>query len=125
MRLVRQVFPVLAMGFLCTARLFAQESTGAIGGKVTDGTTQQPLSDVSIAITGTSHSVLSKNDGTFLLSGLGNGVQHVRVTRIGYSPVTQDVTVNAAGVTSVDFAMQPQAAILDPVGATGYGRPRR
>ena len=113
------------MGFLCTARLCAQDSTGAMGGKVTDGTTQQPIADVTIAITGTSHSVLSKSDGSYLLSGLGSGVQHVRVTRIGYSPVTQDVTVNAAGMTSVDFAMQPQAAILDPVVATGYGRQRR
>ncbi|HET7249193.1 MAG TPA: SusC/RagA family TonB-linked outer membrane protein, partial [Gemmatimonadales bacterium] len=86
---------------------------------------QQPISDVTISITGTSHSVLSKSDGTFILSGLGSGVQHVRVTRIGFSPVTQDVTVNAGGMTSVDFAMQPQAAILDPVVATGYGRQRR
>jgi TonB-dependent starch-binding outer membrane protein SusC len=113
------------MGLLCTARLCAQDSTGAIGGKVTDGTTQQPIADVSITITGTSHSVLSKSDGSYILSGLGSGVQHVRVTRIGFSPVTQDVTVNAGGMTSVDFAMQPQAAILDPVVATGYGRQRR
>src|SRR5690242_10382968 len=125
MRVIRHVIPVLVMGFLCTARLCAQDSTGAMGGKVTDGTTQQPIADVTIAITGTSHSVLSKSDGSYLLSGLGSGVQHVRVTRIGYSPVTQDVTVNAAGMTSVDFAMQPQAAILDPVVATGYGRQRR
>jgi len=125
MRVIRHVIPVLITGLLCTARLCAQDSNGAIGGKVTDGTTQQPIADVTIAITGTSHSVLSKSDGTFLLSGLGSGVQHVRVTRIGYSPVTQDVTVNAGGVTSVDFAMQPQAAILDPVVATGYGRQRR
>lgn len=125
MRVVRHVVPVLVASLLCTTRLFAQDSTGAIGGKVTDGTTQQPIADVTISITGTSHSVLSKSDGTFILSGLGSGVQHVRVTRIGYSPVTQDVTVNAGGVTSVDFAMQPQAAILDPVVATGYGRQRR
>jgi iron complex outermembrane receptor protein len=125
MRVIRHVIPVLITGLLCTARLCAQDSNGAIGGKVTDGTTQQPIADVTIAITGTSHSVLSKSDGTFLLSGLGSGVQHVRVTRIGFSPVTQDVTVNAGGVTSVDFAMQPQAAILDPVVATGYGRQRR
>jgi TonB-dependent starch-binding outer membrane protein SusC len=125
MRVIRHVIPVLVMGFLCTARLCAQDSTGAMGGKVTDGTTQQPIADVTIAITGTSHSVLSKSDGTFILSGLGSGVQHVRVTRIGFSPVTQDVTVNAGGMTSVDFAMQPQAAILDPVVATGYGRQRR
>ncbi|HKC49041.1 MAG TPA: TonB-dependent receptor plug domain-containing protein, partial [Gemmatimonadales bacterium] len=113
------------MGLLCTARLSAQDSTGAISGKVTDGTTQQPIADVSITITGTSHSVVSKSDGSYTLTGLGSGVQHVRVTRIGYSPVTQDVTVNAGGATSVDFAMQPQAAILDPVVATGYGRQRR
>jgi iron complex outermembrane receptor protein len=125
MRVIRHVIPVLVTGLLCTARLCAQDTNGAIGGKVTDGTTQQPIADVTIAITGTSHSVLSKSDGTFLLSGLSSGVQHVRVTRIGFSPVTQDVTVNAGGVTSVDFAMQPQAAILDPVVATGYGRQRR
>jgi TonB-dependent starch-binding outer membrane protein SusC len=125
MRVIRHVIPVLITGLLCTARLCAQDSNGAIGGKVTDGTTQQPIADVTIAITGTSHSVLSKSDGTFLLSGLSSGVQHVRVTRIGFSPITQDVTVNAGGVTSVDFAMQPQAAILDPVVATGYGRQRR
>ncbi|HTH64383.1 MAG TPA: SusC/RagA family TonB-linked outer membrane protein [Gemmatimonadales bacterium] len=112
------------MGLLGTARLFAQDAAGAIGGKVTDGTTQQPIPDVTIAITGTSRSTTTKSDGTYLLSGIGQGVQHVRVTRIGYSPVTQDVTVGT-GVTTADFAMQPQAAILDPVVATGYGRQRR
>jgi TonB-linked SusC/RagA family outer membrane protein len=124
MRVIRLVVPVFVMGLLGTARLFAQDAAGAIGGKVTDGTTQQPIPDVTIAITGTSRSTTTKSDGTYLLSGIGQGVQHVRVTRIGYSPVTQDVTV-AAGVTTADFAMQPQAAILDPVVATGYGRQRR
>lgn len=125
MRVVRLVVPVLFMALVCSVRLFAQDSTGAIGGKVTDGTTKEPLPDVTIAITGTSRSTLTKPDGSFLLSGVGQGVQHVRVTRIGYSPVTQDVTVNGSGMTSVDFAMQPQAAILEPVVATGYGRQRR
>jgi TonB-linked SusC/RagA family outer membrane protein len=124
MRVIRLVVPVIVMGLLGTARLFAQEATGAIGGKVTDGTTQQPIADVSVAITGTSRGTTTKSDGSYLLSGIGQGVQHVRVTRIGYSPVTQDVTVGS-GVTTVDFAMQPQAAILDPVVATGYGRQRR
>ena len=125
MRVVRHVIPVLVMGLVCIARLSAQDATGAISGKVTDGTTQQPLGFATVAITGTSHSALSKSDGTYTLSGVGSGVQHVRVTLIGYSPVTLDVTVNAGGVASADFAMQPQAAILDPVVATGYGRQRR
>jgi TonB-dependent starch-binding outer membrane protein SusC len=125
MVLVRQVVPALAAVLLWVVPLGAQDSTGAITGKVIDGTTQQPLPNVEVAVVGTPHRQLTKSDGAFLLSGVPAGVHRVRASRIGYGSQIQDVTVTAGQATSVPLTLVPAAAILEEVVVTGYGSQRR
>ena len=125
MSLVRHVVPSLVAVLCCTMPLGAQESTGGVAGKVIDGTTQQPLGNVEVAIAGTPHRELSRSDGTFSLTGIAAGGYRLRATRIGYGSQTQDVTVTAGSKTTVDFTLLPAAAILEPVVVTGYGTQRR
>jgi len=126
MPLVRHVVAALVAGsLLWSVPLGAQDSTGAVTGQVVDGTTQQPLANVEVAIAGTPHRMLSRNDGSFLISGLAPGIYRVRATRIGYGSQVQGVTVTAGGTVTVHLSLVPAAAILEPVVVTGYGTQRR
>ena len=125
MSLVRHVVPALAAGLFWVVPLGAQEPTGAVTGKVVDGTTQQPVSNVEVAIAGTPHRDITHPDGSFLLNGIPPAAYRLRATRIGYGSQVQDVTVTAGGTTTVQITLLPAAAILEPVVVTGYGTQRR
>src|SRR2546427_9947800 len=74
-----------------------------------DGTTQQPLANVEVAIAGTPHRMLSRNDGSFVISGLPAGIYRVRATRIGYGSQVQSVTVTAGGTRSEEHTSELQS----------------
>ncbi len=125
MRLTRYAVPALVGGLLWAVPLSGQGSTGSITGQVTDAGTQQGLSGVSIRVLGTQLGTQSRTDGGYTLTDIPAGSHRVRVTRIGYAPLEQEVNVAADAATLVNVALQPQAAILSPVVVTGYGSQRR
>jgi iron complex outermembrane receptor protein len=124
MVLARYVVPALVGGLLWAVPLRAQDTTGTITGEVTDVGTQQGLAGVIIRVVGTPFGTQSRTNGGFTLT-VPAGVRRLRVTRIGYTPLEQEVTVAAGSVTPVNLALSPQAAILEPVVVTGYGSQRR
>ena len=125
MALVRHVVPVLFSSLVWVAQLGAQDSTGAVTGKVVDATTQQALPSVEVAIAGSPHRMLTHVDGSFLLSGIPAGIHRLRATRIGYSPQLQDVTITPGGTVTANITLTQAAAILEAVVVTGYGTQRR
>src|SRR5256712_847965 len=125
MALVRHVVPALIAGLCWATHLGAQDSTGAITGRVVDGTTQQAVSNVEVSIVGTPHRMFTRTDGGFTLSGIPAGVHRLRATRIGYGAQLQEVTVAAGATATVQFTMVPAASILEAVVVTGYGTQRR
>lgn len=62
------IFSLLLTVVLITPALLAQTSTGKVTGKITDGSTNQPLTGVSILIKDTRQGVASITDGTYILS---------------------------------------------------------
>src|SRR5690242_794376 len=125
MKIVRHLAPALVAGLLWAVPLGAQDSTGTITGKVTDQTTQQPLANVEVAVSGTPLRDISRNDGSFRVTGVRVGAQRVRASRIGSGTQIQEVTVTPGGATTAQFSLTPAAAILEPVVVTGYGTQRR
>lgn len=125
MRLIRYAVPVLVGSLLWTVPLRGQDPTGSITGQVTDIGTQQPLSGVLIRVLGTPLGTQTRSDGSYTLTDVPAGAHRLRVTQIGYAPLEQEVMVTAGGATTVNLALQPQAAILAPVVVTGYGTQRR
>lgn len=105
--------------------LAAQQPTGAITGRVIDGTTQEPVPAARVIIVGTPRAENTGNDGRFVLSGVAAGTHTLRASRIGYGAGQQGVTVTAGGTVDVSFALQPLAAVLEPIVVTGYGTQRR
>src|SRR5438046_687762 len=125
MRLVRHLVPALIAGLFWAVPLGAQETTGAVTGKVVDATTQQPLANVEVAIAGTPYRELSRSDGSFTLNGVPAGAYRLRASRIGYGSQIQQITVTPGGTTTAQITLAPAAAILEPVVVTGYGTQRR
>src|SRR5881398_3916951 len=125
MRLVRHLVPALIAGLFWAVPLGAQETTGAVTGKVVDATTQQPLANVEVAIAGTPYRELSRSDGSFTLNGIPAGPYRLRASRIGYGSQIQEITVTPGGTTTAQVTLAPAAAILEPVVVTGYGTQRR
>ncbi len=125
MALVRYVLPALVGGLFWALPLGAQEPTGTIAGRAIDSTSRQPLSGVSVQVVGRNRSIVTGEDGTFLLTGVPIGIQQLRASRIGYALHQQPVTVTADATTNVELALNPHALMLDAVVTTGYGTQSR
>lgn len=127
MRVLRCLTAMVATAIVAFASpaLGAQGTTGRIEGTVVDSTTRQPLSNVTVAIPGTSIGALSRGDGTYTLTGVPAGAQRVHARRIGYALQERQVTVTAGQAASASFELAPVAANLSPVVVTGYGTQRR
>jgi iron complex outermembrane receptor protein len=125
MSLVRHVVPILALLALSSRPLVAQGNTGSVRGQVVDSVTRTPLAGVIVRIQGTQRETLTGQDGNFSVSEVPMGTVLVRATRIGFAPQQQPVTVTAGGTAEVQFALAPQASLLEAVVVTGYGTQRR
>ncbi|MCA9738782.1 MAG: TonB-dependent receptor [Gemmatimonadota bacterium] len=95
------------------------QSTGTITGVVRDAQSRQPLAAVQISIPTTNTGTLSQASGRYLLINVPAGTHEIRLERLGYQPVTQNVTVRAGEATQVDFEISEQAIQLDAVVVTG------
>lgn len=124
MRSVRLAGPILAL-LTFTALPLAAQGTGNIRGQVVDSVTQQALAGAMVSIVGSPRSAQTGPDGNYTLSDVPAGAVVVRVTRIGYGPAQQSVTVSDGGTVEARFILAPQASILEPVVVTGYGSQRR
>ena len=122
---VRHVVPALVAAVLWAFPLGAQVQTGVVAGQVTDSLTQRPLVGVEISIPGMMRRAISNQDGRFTLTSVPVGAQIVQTALIGYGQQRKAVNVAEGAVATVDFALRPQAALLEAVVVTGYGSQRR
>lgn len=125
MRFVRSLMPVLAGALLWTVQVGAQEPTGTVSGRVLDATSERPLSGAEVVVEGTQLTAVAGADGQYVLSGVPAGTHQVRASLIGYGGATQEVVVASGETVTAEFALEPQAIVLDELVATGYGQQRR
>lgn len=114
------VCAILALSW--TAPLHAQQPTSTVRGRVTDNSTQQPISGATVAIAG--RSALTQEDGRFSVGGVPVGAATVTVRMVGYAQGTQPVMVTEGDTVVVDLALAPQAINLSEIVVTGYGEHR-
>ena len=125
MAVTRCLLAALVGGLMSVSQAHAQAANGSISGRVVDSTSQQPISSVQIQLEGTQRGTSSRIDGGFLIPDVPAGSHRIRVSRIGYRPVTTDVTVTAGGSASVQVQLAAVAANLTAVVVTGYGTQRK
>jgi hypothetical protein len=73
------------ISFLIVGGLSAQHQVYALSGSVTDSATSKPIAAVSVFLNGTSIGTTTRDDGTFLLSGIPAGGYELIISAIGYT----------------------------------------
>ncbi len=126
-RLRQNVLPVVALAFfLCGASTdVSAQQTGTITGRVTNSSTNGPISAAQVSIADLNIGALSRDDGRFIILSVPAGQHRVTVTSIGFASQTQTVTVPAGGTVAVDFRVGEQAVTLDEIVVTGVGAAAR
>lgn len=98
--------------------LTAQAQTSSLTGTVLDET-GMPLPGASIQIKSINKSTTTDASGKYRLSGLPNGAATVIASYIGYTSLTQEVTIS--GATVLNLSLKPDAQNLNEVVVIGYG----
>jgi iron complex outermembrane receptor protein len=111
---------LLALSWI--APVAAQEPTGTIRGRITDNTTQQPISGATVSVSG--RSAVTKADGRYTIPGVLAGSDLLRARMIGYTQVSQPIMVAGGDTLVVDVALTGHAVTLSEVVVTGYGEER-
>lgn len=94
-----------------------QRIQGVITGKVVDSKTGRGLSGANVSVE--NRGVVTGEDGSYRLTGVGTGNQVISVRMLGYTKQTRSVTVGEGATVTVDFKMETSANVLDQVVVTG------
>lgn len=113
---IRQLW--IGLGCLLSLTVSAQNVT--VRGKVTEASSGEPLTGVSIAIKGTTRGTNSNASGEYVLTGVPAGAT-LSVTSIGYK--SQELAVG--NQTIINISLQAEEKGLDEVVVVGYGTQRK
>jgi len=117
-----RLIAVIAMSLTIAApALLMAQGTGRIRGRASDGEDKSPLPAVQISVVGTTLGGVSNAAGQYTINGVAAGQVTLRVRRIGFTSITQDVTVPAGGEVVADIVMTRAATQLSEVITTATG----
>ena len=90
----------------------SQSATGQITGRITDAASGIPLTSASVRVSGTQIGSQTTEDGRYTIRGVRPGTTEIVVTRIGYEPKRQPVTVTGGGSVTADVTLSQAAFSL-------------
>ena len=124
-RLLGASILALVLSFSMSGEALAQ-GTGTIAGTVTDAGSGEPLPGVNVVVEGTQQGAATAADGTYEITGVEAGTHAVTASFVGYADTTrQGIEVQANQTTTVDFALEREAAALEEMVVVGYGEQQR
>ena len=110
-----------AMALSPFGRASAQQTTGTIVGRVTEGETQRPIPEAQISVVGTTRGARTDIDGRYRIPGVSPGTVTLRVARIGFQSTTRQITVAPGQDATADFSIGAIATVLSAVTTTASG----
>jgi TonB-linked SusC/RagA family outer membrane protein len=106
--------------FLLSVPVFAQQTSYTISGTVTNKTDRTGLPAANISIKGTTLGTIANAQGQYTFTAsLMPGTYELVFTYIGYTPLTQRITLGNQTVIQADFSVQESTQSLDEVIVTG------
>jgi TonB-linked SusC/RagA family outer membrane protein len=105
--------------FLAAAAEAMAQPAGAVRGRVVDAATQRPLSGAQVVVVGLDRGAMSNAAGDFVIVGVPQGPQRIRVQMIGFATAEQTVTVRDGEPVAVNFQLSQTAIALDEIVVTG------
>lgn len=98
---------------------------GTVSGRVTESGTSLPVAGAVVMVAGTQITALTNAEGRYVLSQVPAGQRTVSVRRLGYSDVSQSVTVTDNAQATLDFTLNTLAVQLSEVVVTATGEQRK
>jgi TonB-linked SusC/RagA family outer membrane protein len=102
-----------------TSAATAGAQTGTIRGRVIDGGSQRPISDVQVTVAGTTLGAATNVNGEYTIANVPVGQRELVARRLGYTRRTQTVSVTAGSEARADFGLSLTASQLEAVVVTG------
>ena len=94
----------------------ANAAAGKIAGTVSDAVTGYPLPNANVAVAETEAAASTDSEGRFFLLNVAPGLYTLRVTYVGYRPVTMEgVRVSADLTTDLEFVLGSEAIEVEEV----------
>jgi hypothetical protein len=111
-----------ALATIAALSATAQEQTGRIIGKVTDGMTKEPIVGANVVVVGTGLGAATDIEGRFDIRRVPLGTYAVRVSTIGYLATTvTDIVVSSAKPAEISVAIMENEIQIEGVEVTaGY-----
>ncbi len=106
-------FSTVLLYLLITPSTILAQS-GKVAGRITDGTTGEPLPFVNVIIMGTTAGAASDLDGYYTILNVRPGNYNVKASAIGYQAKTvENIRVSIDLTTKVDFTLVETSVALD------------
>jgi TonB-dependent receptor len=116
------VCAILVAAFSLASQSLYAAGSGSIKGHIFDKTTNDPLIGANIVVLNTSLGASANVDGSITIYGVPAGQQTLKISYIGYQPVTVQVTIPEDGVFEQEFRLSPQAIEGEEVIVTAQAR---
>lgn len=101
-----------------------QAGRGTVTGRVTEGTSGNPVEAATVRIVGTPNGAQTAADGSYRIVNVTPGIYQVQAQRIGYAPSqSADIEVRAGQAVTVDLTMSTQILRLNSVTIAGSSDP--
>lgn len=116
----------LVLSFLCAANLMQAQNNAAtiVLGKILDGQTGQPLENVNVFLSNTTHGTSSLSDGKFIIPNIRPGTYDLVGMRAGYERSLIRILVLRQDSLRCDVSLKPKVIETAPVEVIGERVPR-
>ena len=106
-----RVTALLIVAMAAPSTAFAQQA-GEVGGRIISARDSEPLSLAQIDLVGTTLSAVTRDDGTFRISGVPAGTYTLRVSLVGYRVIQQAFTLAAGELKTFEVVLTPSTITL-------------
>ncbi|HTR81438.1 MAG TPA: TonB-dependent receptor [Bacteroidota bacterium] len=120
---IRSVCRLALVGALVMiGQVLLAQSSGSLKGRVLDNENGGALIGANVVVANTSLGAATDIEGKFTIHGIPTGTQTIKISYIGYKPISVDVTITENGTVEQDFQLTAQAVTGQTVVVTAQAR---